>query len=99
METVWGCVHCPDFTVIDRGATLDEPAISPDGWHFTMTRHLWELEMVRHWRERHPEELASLGRALATTITDEWVIQEMHRSSQAALDLITTQLGSDPHRR
>lgn len=84
---IWRCLHCPDFSV-PEGETRFESFADGDVWRVRVTRPLWELEVVRHWREVHPEQLAAVGAALATTLTDEAVEAIVRRESQAALDLI-----------
>jgi len=88
-ETTWHCTRCPDFSVIDPGLTTSTET-TRDGWWVSVTRPLWELEMVRHWRDRHPAELAALGSALATTLTDERVEEMVRENAQAALERFTS---------
>lgn len=76
MDIVRECPGCPDlFYVIDYQPQIIELP-SADGMSFAISRTAWEIEMMRHWRDRHPGRMEALG------LTEEAVIAE----AKAAMD-------------
>lgn len=70
MDIVRECPDCPDlFYVIDYQPEIVELP-SSNGMRFAVYRTPWEIEMMRHWRERHPGRMEALG------MTEEAVIAE-----------------------
>jgi hypothetical protein len=78
MDVIRECPDCPDrFYVIDEQPEIDDLS-GPEGIRFAVYRTAWEIEMMRHWRERHPGRMEALG------MTEEAVIAD----AKAAIDRI-----------
>lgn len=58
-----GCPHC-SFVMIDRGTLMHTVDITDNSYTVKVTRHAWELDMIEHWRNEHPEHLVAIGIAI-----------------------------------
>jgi hypothetical protein len=91
MDIVRECPDCPDrFYVIDEQPEIVHLS-GPEGIRFAVYRTAWEVEMMRHWRERHPGRMEALG------MTEEAVIAEANAIMDRMVRHVTERFTSPPN--
>lgn len=90
MDVIRECPGCPDlFYVIDGQPEIVDLS-GPEGIRFAVSRSAWELEMMRHWRDRHPGRMEALG------LTEEAVIAEAKAAMDGMVRRVTEGLTNPP---